>query len=97
MQVLREKDWNPAALRDIRYGKRKPILIKALVGEWAKLPAGNQEADLYGGFAAFGGENSNEINFTSYEHEDAISAPGVIDFSVQLRDRARTRNRPDQR
>jgi hypothetical protein len=28
MQVLREKDWNPAALRDIRYGKRKPILSK---------------------------------------------------------------------
>jgi hypothetical protein len=96
MQVFREKDWNLTALRDIRYGKRKPILSKQSVNV-AKLPAGNQEANLYGGFVAFGGENSNEINFTSYEHEDAISVLGVIDFSVQLRDRAGTRNRPDQR
>ena len=33
-----------------------------------------------------GGENFNEINFTSYELEEAIPALGVIDFSVQLRD-----------
>ena len=73
MQVIREKDWNPAALRDIRYGKRKPILIKALsVNGLSCRPVTKKRTctvDLW-----LGGENSNEINFISYEHEDAISA-----------------------